>query len=184
MTPQELLDEVKGRFVVLYHDNDAALQRLLRQALGKYQDRAGVILKMKLPAGTLEADVPDFFLSVAACHDEAFRFVPVTVDEEAGKLRPQPGVSNAGEMTLYWLARLRDWPLDKSLPYGCTGLVGDYLEALIDIPNTARTRDAYHAIDGPVTDLPSLQELKSRLAELELAMEENRAILPPMMVIC
>lgn len=184
MTPQELLDEVKGRFVVLYHDNDAALQRLLRQALGKYQDRAGVLMETRYPAGTLETDLPDFFLGVAACQDEACRFVPVTVDEESQKLRFQPGTANAGELTLHWLARLRDWPLDKPLPHGCTGLVGDYLEALIDIPNTARTRDAYHAIDGPVADLPSLQELKSRLAELELSMEENRAILPSIMVIC
>lgn len=184
MTPQELLEEVKGRFVVLYHDNDAALQRLLRQALGKYQDRAGVVLETTFPAGTLEADVPDLFLSVAASHDEASRFVPVTVDDAAGKLRFQPGDSNTGGLTLHWLVRLRDWPLDKPLPHGCTGLVGDYLEALIDIPNTARTRDAYHAIDGPAADLPSLQELKSRLVELEQSMEESRAILPPMMVIC
>lgn len=182
MTPQELLDEVKGRFVVLYHNNDTALQRLLRQALGKYQDRAGIVLATKYPAGTLMADLPDLFLSVAACHDAAYRFVPVTVDDVVGKLYMPP--ETAGELTLLWLARLRDWPLDKPLPHGCTGLVGDYLEALIDIPNTARTRDAYHAIDGPAADLPSLQELKSRLAELELAMEENKAILPPMLVVC
>lgn len=182
MTPHELLEEVKGRFVVLYHDNDAALQRLLRQALGKYQDRAGVLLETKFPADTVEADLPGLFLSVSVCHDGAFRFVPVAVDGE--KLRFQPGASNAGVLTLHWLARLRDWDLDASLPHGCTGLVGDYLEALIDIPNTARTRDANYSIGGSTADLPSLQELKSRLAELELVMEENKAILPPVLVVC
>ena len=52
MTPLELLEEVKGRFVVLYHNNDAALRRLLQQALGKYQDKAGVLLQTRYPAGT------------------------------------------------------------------------------------------------------------------------------------
>ncbi len=38
MTPSELLEEVKGRFVVLYHDAPEALDRLLRQAMAKFQD--------------------------------------------------------------------------------------------------------------------------------------------------
>ena len=43
MTPSQVLEEAKGRFVVLYHDSPEALERLLRQALGKFQDKAGSI---------------------------------------------------------------------------------------------------------------------------------------------
>ena len=86
MTPLELLEEVKGRFIVLYHRDDAALKRLLRQALGKYQDKAGVILQTSYEAGTKEAEIPDLYLTVAACQDEDGRFVPVFVDDENKKL--------------------------------------------------------------------------------------------------
>ncbi|WP_165071311.1 hypothetical protein [Desulfovibrio sp. ZJ200] len=183
MTSLELLEEVKGRFVVLYHNDDTALQRLLRQALGKYQDKAGVILQSRFEAGTKEADFPELYLTVAGCHDEMHRHVPVQVDEAAGKLLFYPE-ADSGALTLYWLARLRDWPPDRPLPYGCVGLVGDYLEALIDIPNTSRTRDSYHGMGGPIPDLPSLQEMRARLTELEQQMEECRAILPASLVIC
>ena len=183
MTPGELLEEVKGRFVVLYHNNDAALRRLLQQALGKYQDKAGVLLQTRYPAGTTEAEFPELYLTIAGCHDEMLRHVPVFVDDIKGRLVFSPETSS-GPLTLYWLARLRDWPDDRPLPYGCVGLVGDYLEALIDIPNTSRTRDAYHGMDGPIPDLPSMQELRARLTELEQQMEECRAILPVSLVIC
>lgn len=182
MTPLELLEEVKGRFVVLYHNNDAALRRLLRQALGKYQDKAGVLLQTRYPAGTTEADLPELYLTVAGCQDEMLRHVPVFVDDAEGRIVFSPEAS--GSLTLYWLARLRDWPDDRPLPYGCVGLVGDYLEALIDIPNTSRTRDAYHGMDGPIPDLPSMQEMRARLTELEQQMEECRAILPVSLVVC
>lgn len=184
MTPQELLEEVKGRFVVLYHKDDATLQRLLRQAMGKYQDKAGVLMESDFPAGTDEADMPQPFLCVAACHDESYRHVPVKEDMAGSKLYFRPVGTTAGGLTLHWLARLRDWPLDVPLPHGCTGLVGDYLEALINIPNTARARDVNRAIDGPTSELASEQELKARLVELEMAMEESRAMLPPIMAVC
>lgn len=182
MTPLELLEEVKGRFVVLYHQDDAALRRLLKQALGKYQDKAGVILQSCYPAGVGEAELPELYLGVAGCQDETGRHVPVFVDDAKRKLHFDVSESS-GALRLYWLARLRDWPEDRELPYGCVGLVGDYLEALIDIPNTQRSRSAWHDIQGPTQDLPSVQELKARLAELELQMEECRAIVPAMAVI-
>lgn len=183
MTPLELLEEVKGRFVVLYHDDEAALLRLLTQALRKYQDKAGVILSGRYPSGTSDAPFPECFLSVAACQDARQRHVCVTEDWENKRLVFDTQDAT-GELTLYWFSHLAAWPPKKNLPYGCVGLVGDYLEALIDIPNTSRARDAYHDINGPVSDLPSLAELKGRLAELELQMEECRAIIPPALVIC
>lgn len=181
MTPLELLEEVKGRFIVLYHNDEAALKRLLKQALGKYQDKAGVILQTYYPAGTTEADLPDLYLTVASCHDEKGQFIPVYVDDVNRKLFFDITDSSL-KIRLYWLARLRDWPEEKDLPYGCVGLVSDYLEALIDIPNTHRTRDAWHDINGPIQDLPSVQDLKNRLAELELQMEECRAIVPALSI--
>ncbi len=103
------------------------------------------------------------------------------MDDENKKLVFDVSADNL-KIRLYWLARLRDWPDDRELPYGCVGLVGDYLEALIDIPNTQRTRDAYSDIQGPTQDLPSLQDLRARLSDLELQMEDCRAIVPAMLI--
>ena len=183
MTPLELLEEVKGRFVVLYHNDDTALQRLLRQALRKYQDKAGYIMDTHLPEGTTEWDLPRGFLSLASCQDQRFRHIPTQIDQLENKLLFKP-VSRTGEITVYWLVRLSDWPLDENLPYGCVGLIADYLEALIDISNTSRRRDVYSGIDGPIQELPAVQDLKARLLELEQQMEDNRAVLPAMMVVC
>lgn len=102
MTPLELLEEVKGRFVVLYHNNDAALRRLLRQSLGKYQDKAGVLLQTRYPAGTTEAELPELYLTIAECQDEMLRHVPVFVDDAEGKLVFSPEAAS-GPLTLYWL---------------------------------------------------------------------------------
>jgi len=181
MTPHELLEEVKSRFIVLYHKDEKALNRLLRQALGKYQDKAGVLLQTYYPAGTTEVKWPDMCLTIALCHDENGQYVPVYVDDQ-NKTMIFDVANKSAKLRLYWLARLRDWPDDKDLPYGCVGLVSDYLQALIDIPNTQRTRDAWDDINGPIQDLPSIQDLKARLTELELQMEECRAIIPSMLI--
>ena len=78
MTPSELLEEVKGRFVVLYHDAPEALDRLLRQAMAKFQDKAGVLLEVW--SETPVIPLPAHFKSVATCCDAKRRYAPFRVE--------------------------------------------------------------------------------------------------------
>ncbi|MBQ9406347.1 MAG: hypothetical protein IJU37_06355 [Desulfovibrio sp.] len=82
---------------------------------------------------------------------------------------------------LAYFADLRHWPADENLPGDCCPLLTDYLEALIALQNTERMYNAYLTAgmhENP-QGLLSQQELRQRVAELELAMEDNKAIVPP-----
>lgn len=180
MTPQQLLEEVQSRFVVLYHNDETALNRLLAQALTKFQDKAGVLFTLR--TDEQQVAIPDGFWRVASCHDSASRFVPTQPDRESGWLYLGIEPRNRPPYTVHYLVKLTAWPLDKDLPTSCLSLVADYLEALIAIPNTERARGILNATGQASDYLPSVQELRSRLTELELEMEEAKAILPPIAV--
>ena len=77
MTPTELLEEVKGQFVVLFHNDSAALSRLLKQALGKYQEKAGILLRAQVDAAvTAQVALPPHYLALALAVDSNAAFVP------------------------------------------------------------------------------------------------------------
>lgn len=180
MTPLQLLEEVQGRFIVLYHNEEPALHRLLAQALTKFQEKAGVLFTVRVNGP--EVDLPEFFWKVASCHDNAHRFVPTQPDREDGKLRLGVIAGNTPPYTIHYFIKLRDWPEDRDLPTSCISLVADYLEALIAIPNTDRERRTLSATGLPFDHLPAVQELRARLADIEVEMEDAKAILPPIAV--
>ena len=182
MTPSSILEEVKTRFMVLYHHDEEVLKNLVYRALGKFQDKAGVILEVWFDEPTLE--LPPHFHAVAGCSDSRRRYIAhrLETNEEGHEiLRLLPKAKHIPPYSLSYFCSLRDWDMEEELPADSDALVGDYLEALIAILNTKKEREAY--LQSGMTDaaqtLQSEQELRQRVTDLEREMEDNKAIIPP-----
>lgn len=187
MTPKELLEEVLRRFTVLLLDEPERQEALLRQALGKYQEKAGILRWLEV-SGRADAPVElsEDFLAPASVQDSQGWYVPHRLlDVEPRSIALFPGSRHAPPFDVYYFCNLRDWPLDADLPARCTTLVADYLEALIALPNTERLRMAHTATNmgALLAELPSAQDLRQRITDLELLMEENKACLSPCVVV-
>lgn len=128
--------------------------------------------------------MPPLFHGVAGCCDSKKRYVPwrAGINEEDQKtIILQTHSRHQPPFCLSWFCHLRKWDLDTDLPGDCDALLADYLEALIAIPNTKREREAYlqAGMNDAAQALPSEQELRQRVADLEKEMEDNKAIIPP-----
>lgn len=182
MTPNELLNLVKTQFQVLYVESDR-LTNLLKQALGTYQDRAGVVRKLQFGDEDTEAETPEDLLEVICVTDNEGRWHEYMVDEYAITVSEQQriGMSTRKSVRPYsvsYFVNLRDMNIEKeALPSEAIGPLREYLEALIAIPNTARARQIATAT-GIQAEFPSDEELRARKDALELAMEDMRAIIP------
>ena len=181
MTPAQVLEEAASRFMVLYHNNPDALARLLRQALGKFQDKAGVIMEVWQEGTAFMA--PPHFHAVAACCDTRRRYVAwrLVTDAETPVIQLLPAAKHAAPFCLLYFADLRSWDMDTPLPGDCAALLADYLEALVAVHNVKREREAYllSGMNEQAQTLPSEQELRQRISDLEREMEDNKAVLPP-----
>lgn len=183
MTPGQILEDAVARFVVCYIVDPAEQERLLRQAPGKYQDKAGLIRETwgEEPSFPFPRD----FHAIAGCSDTKRRYIPWRLEKDAeGKPCGVSLVLGARHEPPYCLAyfcNLRDWAMDSPLPGDCDSLVGDYLEALIAVKNVRREREAYLAMNltEAAQNLPSEQDLRTRISDLEKEMQENKAIIPP-----
>jgi hypothetical protein len=176
MTPNELLDQVKTQFQVIYLE-PAKLINLLKQALGTYQDKAGVVRKLQFDDNATEVDAPADLLEVIYVADAEGRWHEHQVSEDSVAVVVQAGKSVKPYIVSYFV-NLRDMDIDDDeLPSETIGLLRDYLEALIAIPNTARARQIATAT-GIQAEYPSEEELRARAENLELAIEESRAIIP------
>jgi hypothetical protein len=184
MTPAELLVEVKYRFYSLLHDDPNALNALLKQALGAYQGRAGVTETMIIK--TLDKDddgnsgfaVPDAFLARLVVKSKTGDFVTSQHDRQTGRITINPrGVKLPIKMTYF--VNLRGVDIDAyELQPDSIGLIQDYLEILISIPNCERNRRVAVAGNLDVSDIPSESDLFSRKTEIELRMTAARCALP------
>jgi hypothetical protein len=196
MTPKELLDQAKARFIVLYHNDPAKLELLLRQSLAKYADRAGVTVTKKIsftPPELSGASPVDFVASTPlyfAPMPVHFRAVAMAKDAKGLWHDVEPGINpvdnapslvfqlNEGQstspMTVEYFVELRGWDLDEELPVGVSSAVLDHLIALIAIPNTERER-AVAVQAGQQVELPGKTELEQRVDAIEMGWEESAA---------
>lgn len=180
MTASELLEAAKSRFVVLYHREDTALEPLLKKALGKYQEKAGVLAKLKVQEG-VEVLPPSHLLDIAVVHD--IRRVYVSFDIVDGKIQLETTTATVYPLTVHYFVDLRSYiGTNEDLPTGCVDLIEDYLHALIEVPNTDRQRAVMLSTGQQASDLPSPQELQERVLVLEQAMEDRQAMVPPVAV--
>lgn len=178
MSPNELLNSVKKRFAPLLVREEDTLQSFLIQALGTYQDKAGVMTAKKLEkAGGTSIPLPDDYLELVHVTDHNGMLVYSSNFGQTIELELVGGERWPFRMT--YLANLRDRSLDDwQVPPMAIGVISDYLFALINVQNVARRRVA--CIDGKFdySDLPDEATLYQRCLDLEEKMAYNRAILP------
>lgn len=185
MTPAQILAEAKSRFMVLYLEDPDILNRLLRQALGKFQDKAGVIVETWLEEAV--SPLPPLFHGVAGCCDAKRRYIAYRygeIEENGKKIKTIVLVTNKRHEKPYCLSYfcdLRNWDVERELPGDCDALITDYLEALIAVQNTKRERESYlmAGMNDPAQNLLSEQELRQRVTDLEREMEDNKAMILP-----
>lgn len=192
MTPAEILEDVKHRFIVLYHNEDDALIRLLRQSLSKYQEKAGEIADVS--SGSSLIDIPQHYLCPLCAVDAKKRRISFSVqkvEKDVATENSEPtyedkivleieGKDRIAPYTFYYFENLREWGLDEDLPHDCVALISDYLEALIALYNVERQKEVYLTTGiSAGSELPSQSELRSRISEIEVQMEDNKAIIMP-----
>ena len=179
MTPMQLLDSVKGRFHTLLHCEPDALNLLLVQSLSAYQDNAGVtdsilIKTVKKQDGVHSIDVPSDFLARVDVKDKTGNFISSRFNRATNEL--ELGSSRYYlPLRFTYAINLRDADLDTyQLPPSCIGLVQDYLEILISIPNSERRRRVNIPGNLDVSDIPVEAELFVRKSDLEQRIKAAR----------
>lgn len=180
MTPAELLEGVKNRFSTLLLDDTDHFTSLLRQALGVYQDRAGVFGRIRLEkSGGVSLPFPSDYLSLVYVTDSNGTLVYADPYESTVELELTG--REKWPCTMLYYRNLRDCDYKTwVMPAEIIGLVEDYLEALIIIPNNERLHRAY--IEGKFDGsyLPDSQTLHQRKLDLELQISASRAVIPGM----
>lgn len=183
MTPAKLLEEVKSRFHTLMHDEPEALTALLKKTLVTYQDLAGVIKRHRYKQPADVYSLPDNFLARVGVSDAHNQFISATVWLDDNELELKLSGRETFPIVLTYVESLANVDLDTyQLPDTAVGIMADYLEALINIPNTERIRRVSMAGKIDVSDLPVQSELMDRKAAIEEQMRLSRAILSPFSV--
>ena len=181
MTPNELLEEVTSRFIMLLHDNEKALNALLRKSLMKWQEVAGVIKQVHITESGNIVPVPADFLARIGVTDANKVFIGSTIfDDVNGKsITLDLKGYESKPLTLAYMVNLVNVDFDNyQLPDTAIGLLSDYLELLITIPNNQRIRRVAIAGKLDTSDLATESELAQRKADLESQIATNRAIIP------
>lgn len=177
-TPLKLLDDVKTRFNPLMHREEQKLEELLKQALRAYQDRAGYIKKVRVESRS-ETVLPkpaDYLVLIGASDKYGDM---VYSDDYGSEITLEYGWNTSFPVTVSYMANLADMDLQEDeVPAEIIGIVSNYLEALIAIPNYDRIRRASIAGKLDASTIPDENTLNQRKLDLELDMNSRRAMLP------
>jgi hypothetical protein len=178
MTPTELLEKVKLRFNPLILTDEEQLQEYVRTALTTYQDRAGLLVKIRIQKESgLTIAAPDDYLELVGVTDQ--RGMMLYCDEYDGNIEIEGELGMRWPLTMTYLKNLRDLDLDSdSLPAQAIGVLLDYLEVLIAIPNTELLRTISIAGKLDVSNLSDENTLYERKKTLEQEISARRAIIP------
>ncbi|HIF9347107.1 TPA: hypothetical protein ACX6RX_003218 [Photobacterium damselae] len=180
MTPNQLLASVKERFTPLLHNEEPKLNALLLKALMTYQDLAGITKFIRYNEPADKYDLPGDFLARVGVFDKNRDFVSSIPWSTSNIIELELTGYEAWPLTLSYMVNLAGVDFDTyQLPNSDVGLIGDYLEALIAIPNNERNRRVISAGKMDVSDLPVQSELNERVRSLEESMRLNRSIVMP-----
>ena len=186
MTPRQLLESVKARFVVLLHDEPEKLDALLVQAIGEYQDRAGAIRSLTITEDEQRAGgiaIPPHFLQLVGAQDQDGDYHEVEVVGDKINIPFVQRYSRPPYKADY-LLNLKGYDLDNdNLPNASIGPIQNYLYTLIDLPNTGRVRQVNTASGLPVDHLQGEAEILQTKQQLEQEMEESGAMLMPYLIL-
>lgn len=176
MTPIALLETVKLRFTPLLHDEDEKLRALLVTALTAYQDRAGYIKRTRLEkSGGYSIALPADYLELVCITDKTGDWMDAEVIDETIEIANTWGMR--WPLTMEYLVQLSALDLDNDeVPKTLVGILQNYLEALIAIPNYDRLRRVSIAGKLDVANLPDEATLYQRKTELEAEMTARGAI--------
>lgn len=179
MTPAQLLQGVQGRFSVLLIEPDQQRQ-LLIDALGQYQDLAGVTKTVRIASRQPTRPIPPDFLAVCGTTDAIGDFIPVTEEfDEDGKRQLCFEERAVYPLRFMYLVKLRDVDLETyELPDSAVGMIQDYLEVLISIPNDERMSRIQEAGRLDISRTPTPDAGEAKLAALREAMKSQRAMMP------
>ncbi|MGL5294175.1 MAG: hypothetical protein ACRC9V_10495 [Aeromonas sp.] len=183
MTPAQLLKGVQGRFSVLLLEEEQQRQ-LLINALGQYQDLAGVTKTVRVVSPQPTRPIPADFLAVCATTDATGDFIPVTEEYDEDNKRQLCFEQRATyPLRFMYLVKLRDVDLDTyELPDSAVGMIQDYLEVLISIPNDERMSRIQEAGKLDTSRTPTPDSGDSKLMAMREAMKAQRAMMPPLTI--
>lgn len=189
MTPQELLAAVLGRFSVM-HVDETQQNVFLRDALGKYGEKAGLSERKKIKALLTDEDgayieCPPYMAGLMALRCKYDGFVRADYDRQNATLRIHDNDARKSPLpfTLMYFVNLRAVDVATyQLPPNVISQISDYLEVLIQIPNYERQKTALSAGGMDTSHLPSNEYLQDRKTTLEQQMSDNRVAIPMTMI--